>query len=194
MLIHIKFNDLYLTPLLNTLMESLDNISDSCNTDTTNYRLFHHVIQRSSFFSLFFLAIYSNNILAEETPNLAKPKIIVPEKISGVTTLSAEQVLETLISTSPPLLVDARIKQDRNYGYIESSISLPDIETNCNTLAKIVTTNKDESIIFYCNGVQCGRSVASIKIARSCGYHHLFWLKGGFAEWKDKGHQYVTHK
>ncbi len=143
---------------------------------------------------LFFLATYSNNIIAEETPNLARPKIIVPEKISGVTTLSAEQVLEMLMSEQPPLLVDARIKQDRDYGYIESSISLPDIETNCNTLTKIVSKNKNKPIIYYCNGVQCGRSVVSIKISRSCGYHHLLWFKGGFAEWKEKGYQYVTHK
>ena len=44
---------------------------------------------------------------------------------------------------------------------------------------------------FYCNGVQCGRSVVSIKVARSCGYHNLSWFKGGFAEWKEKGFQYI---
>jgi rhodanese-related sulfurtransferase len=190
-------------------MKPQNNTSDFCNTGTTNYRLFHRAAQYLSFFNLsflcasffslpllglFFLATYSNNIIAEETPNLAKPKIIVPEKISGVTTLSAEQVLEILMSEHPPLLVDARIKQDRDYGYIESSISLPDIETNCNTLTKIVSKNKNKPIIFYCNGVQCGRSVVSIKIARSCGYHHLSWFKGGFAEWKEKGYQYITHK
>ncbi len=137
---------------------------------------------------------YSNNAIAETTPNLAKPKIIVPDKISGIDTLSAEQVLETLISEQPALLVDARIKQDREYGYIESSINLPDIDTNCQSLSRTISKNKNKAIIFYCNGVQCGRSVISIKIARSCGYRNLSWFRGGFAEWKGKGYQYLTHK
>ncbi len=140
-----------------------------------------------------FLA-YSNSVIAETTPDLAKPKIIVPDKISGIDTLSAEQVLETLISEQPPLLVDARIRQDREYGYIESSINLPDIDTNCQSLARTISKNKNKAIIFYCNGVQCGRSVISIKIARSCGYKNLSWFRGGFAEWKEKGYQYLTHK
>ncbi len=135
-------------------------------------------------------AILSNSAFAKETPNLAKLKVVVPENIAGVNTVSAEQVIEILTSDKPPLLIDARIKEDRNYGYIESSISLPDIATNCNTLEKI-TTDKKQQLMFYCNGVQCGRSVVSIKIARSCGYHHLSWFRGGFAEWKEKGYQYI---
>ncbi len=135
-------------------------------------------------------AILSNSAFAKETPNLGKLKVIVPENIAGVNTVSAEQVIEILTSDKPPLLIDARIKEDRNYGYIESSISLPDIATNCNTLEKIIT-DKKQQLMFYCNGVQCGRSVVSIKIARSCGYHNLSWFRGGFAEWKEKGYQYI---
>lgn len=134
--------------------------------------------------------ILSNSAFARETPNLAKLKVVVPENIAGVNTVSAEQVIEILTSDKPPLLIDARIKEDRSYGYIESSISLPDIATNCNTLEKI-TTDKKQQLMFYCNGVQCGRSVVSIKIARSCGYHNLSWFRGGFAEWKEKGYQYI---
>ena len=113
--------------------------------------------------------------------------------IAGVETVNAEQVIEQLTSEHPPLLVDARIKKDRDYGHIESSVSLPDIETNCDTLDAI-NKDKNKHMMFYCNGVQCGRSVVSIKVARSCGYHNLSWFKGGFAEWKEKGYQYVKNK
>ena len=125
-----------------------------------------------------------------ETPNLDRPVVVVPEMIAGVNTVTAEQVMESLTSDSPPILVDARIRKDRDYGYIETSISLPDIETNCSTL-KGINTDKKKHMLFYCNGIQCGRSVVSIKVARSCGYHNLSWFRGGFAEWKDKGYQYV---
>ena len=126
-----------------------------------------------------------------ETPNLARTVVVVPEMIAGVNTVTAEEVIESLTSDSPPILVDARIRKDRDYGYIETSISLPDIETNCTTL-KNINVDKKKHIMFYCNGVQCGRSVVSIKVARSCGYHNLSWFRGGFAEWKDKGYQYVS--
>ena len=90
---------------------------------------------------------FSSDVNATETPNLTKPKVVVPEKI-------------------------------------------PDIDTNCETLNKI-TSDKSRHLMFYCNGLRCGRSVISLKIARSCGYHHLSWFKGGFSEWTEKGYQYI---
>ena len=144
-------------------------------------------------FFLISLLLPATSVIAEVAPNLTKPKVIVPEMIAGVETVSAEQVIEHLTSESPPFLVDARIKKDREYGYIESSVSLPDIETNCESLDAI-NKDKNKHMMFYCNGVQCGRSVVSIKVALSCGYHNLFWFKGGFAEWKEKGYQYVKNK
>lgn len=138
----------------------------------------------------FFTIAMVNSAYAADTPNLKKPTVVVPEKIAGVATVSAEDVIKSLISDDPIILIDARIEEDRNHGYIETSVSLPDIKTNCDTLEKI-TTDKNEHLMFYCNGIQCGRSVVSIKVARSCGYHNLSWFKGGFAEWKEKGYQYL---
>ena len=136
--------------------------------------------------------VFCSKLLAQETPNLARPKIVVPDQIAGVHIMNAEQVIQALSSKQPPILVDARIHDDRQFGFIESSISLPDIETNCQSLNNKITSDKKQSLMFYCNGVQCGRSVVAIKIARSCGYHNLSWFKGGFAEWKEKGYQYIT--
>lgn len=163
-----------------------DNVFKNFNMHNSKYKSSHFVLFIS-------LLITVTNAFAEDTPNLAKPKIVVPEMIAGVSTVSAEQVIETLTSDNPPILIDARIKKDRDFGYIESSISLPDIETNCDSL-KEITDDKDQNMMFYCNGVRCGRSVVSIKVARSCGYHNLSWFKGGFAEWQEKGYQYVKNK
>lgn len=150
----------------------------------------NRLIQPLLMFSALCLSV--QNAVAAETPNLARPKVVVPEMIAGVETVTAEQVIESLTSDSPPVLVDARIRKDRDYGHIETSISLPDIETNCSTLNNI-NADKDRHMLFYCNGIQCGRSVVSIKVARSCGYHNLSWFRGGFAEWKEKGYQYVKN-
>jgi len=150
-------------------------------------------IFRQLFFIALLLTVGSSTLLANETPNLNKARILVPEKIAGVTTMDAEQVIEILSADNPPILIDARIKEDREHGYIENSISLPDIETNCESLKKI-NREKDKHMLFYCNGIQCGRSVVAIKVARSCGYQNLYWFKGGFAEWKEKGYQYITKR
>jgi len=138
----------------------------------------------------FTVVILSTNLYAADTPSLTKTKVVVPEKIPGVETVNAEQLIEILTSDSPPILIDARITSDRLHGYIESSVGLPDIETNCDSLSNI-TADKNQPLMFYCNGVQCGRSVVSIKIARSCGFQRLSWFKGGFAEWNNKGYQYI---
>ena len=169
-------------------MQRRNNILDFFKPCISKYTLSFHIVL------LVTLIITSTtNILAQETPDLTRPKIVVPEKIASVITLNAEQLIEMLTSDNAPLLVDSRIKKDRRYGYIESSISLPDIETNCDSL-KTIIKDKKQHVVFYCNGVQCGRSVVSIKVARSCGYHNLFWFKGGFAEWNEKGYQYVKNK
>lgn len=151
------------------------------------------LVYSKRFISAVLLLLSSSATYSAEAPNLAKQHIIVPDKIAGVSTVSAEQVIKALTSDKPPLLIDARIKADREYGYIETSISLPDIDTNCETLRKIIT-DKNKYLMFYCNGVQCGRSVVSIKVALSCGYRNLLWFRGGFAEWKEKNYQYETDR
>jgi rhodanese-related sulfurtransferase len=130
---------------------------------------------------------------AGETPDLTRGRIIVPDEIPGVETLTAEGVIEKANSIDNLVIIDARINKDRAIGYIEGSRSLPDINTNCNTLTKQVA-DRQTPILFYCNGVKCGRSVVAIKIAKSCGYKNLSWFRGGFEEWKEKGYQFLTEE
>lgn len=130
---------------------------------------------------------------ADDTPDLTKGRIIVPDAIPGVATLSAEDVIEKANSVDRLVIIDARINKDRAIGYIEGSLSLPDINTNCTTLSNLVA-DRQTPLLFYCNGVKCGRSVVAIKIAKSCGYNNLSWFRGGFEEWKQKGYQFVTEE
>ena len=108
----------------------------------------------------------------------------------GVTTIEAEQLVK-LIRSNPELrLIDARIGSGHDKGHIEGSIHLIDIDTNCDSLARIIT-NKSNAVVFYCGSYQCGRSLNSIRIAKSCGYTNLYWFRGGFDEWKEKGYPYI---
>jgi rhodanese-related sulfurtransferase len=115
----------------------------------------------------------------------AAEKKDAPLLIPGTTKVFAEGILDLAEKIPDLLIIDARIRSDRQQGYIEGSISLPDIETSCATLAKVIPTKK-APVLFYCNGVKCGRSVNSSRTALECGYNNIYWFRGGFEEWKDK--------
>lgn len=111
---------------------------------------------------------------------------LTPETIDGTTKITAEKLIDLVDEFTDLVMIDARITEDRDQGYIEGSISLPNTTTTCDSLAKHVKT-KTTPTVYYCNGIKCGRSVASIGIAKKCGHTKIYWFRGGFEEWKAKG-------
>lgn len=122
---------------------------------------------------------------------LAEPVVEVPDHIDGATTLTAEELIELVNSRDDLLVIDSRLAGDRSFGYLEDSISLPDIDTDCDALEDLAA-DKQTAMAFYCNGVNCGRSVRAVEQARSCGYRALYWFKGGIQEWKEKNYPLVV--
>jgi rhodanese-related sulfurtransferase len=115
---------------------------------------------------------------------------VSPDSIPGTTKVDAEGVLELAEKNPDLVIVDARIRQDRLQGYIEGSVSLPDVDTSCESLARIIP-RKSTPVLFYCNGPKCGRSVRSSRKALDCGYTGVYWYRGGFEEWKNKNYPYL---
>jgi len=109
-----------------------------------------------------------------------------PASIPGTTVVNAEQIIELVTKNSSVVLIDSRKTSDRNKGYIEGSIGLQDTDTTADTLAKYVKT-KTTPVLFYCNGVKCGRSGKASKIALKAGYKTIYWFRGGWDEWASKG-------
>ena len=75
---------------------------------------------------------------------------IAPESIPGVTRVDAEGVLALVEKTPQLVIIDARIAMDRRQGHLEGSVSLPDVETNCASLARVISA-KDRPVLFYLN-------------------------------------------
>lgn len=123
------------------------------------------------------------------SPWATPPPPITPGYIAGSTIINAERLIE-LANEPPALIIDSRIRGDRKQGYIETSVSLPDIDTNCDSLARLIP-GKANPVLFYCNGVKCGRSSKAVKIAVDCGYRNIYWFRGGFQEWLAKGYPYL---
>lgn len=107
------------------------------------------------------------------------------------TTIDAEGLIELSSRQQQITIIDSRIAEDRQLGHISGSISLPDIETNCRSLAA-VAEDKAQPLAFYCNGVMCGRSLKAVKVANTCGYSSLYWFRGGYTEWTRKNYPVET--
>jgi len=113
-----------------------------------------------------------------------------PEAIDGATRISAEELIELANRRDDLVIIDSRIGGDRKQGYLEGSVSLPEGETNCATIAKRVPS-RDIPVVFYCNGVRCNRSGRAVAAAVTCGYRDIYWFRGGFEEWIAKGYPYL---
>lgn len=116
-----------------------------------------------------------------------EPKIRSPEFIDGVTKVDAEGVIDLLGKSASLQIIDSRLTENRSFGYIEGSVSLPDSDTNCTTLSEKLP-DKSQPALFYCNGPKCGRSAVALKIALACGYKTLYWFRGGIEEWRGKNY------
>lgn len=118
-------------------------------------------------------------------------KAPAPAEIAGATRVDAEGLISLVEKIPGLVLIDSRVAPDRRQGYIEGSLSLPDEATNCESLARLIA-KKDAAVLFYCNGVKCGRSVVAIGIAQKCGYTNIYWFRGGFEEWLAKRYPVVN--
>ena len=110
----------------------------------------------------------------------------VAQFIDGTVRVSAEEMIDLVEQYDELVIIDSRKKSDVAKGFIEGSISLPNTETNSGSLAKHVAS-KSTPVLFYCNGIKCGRSVKAAKIAIAEGYSKIYWFRGGMQEWEAKG-------
>ena len=105
-------------------------------------------------------------------------------------TIDSENLIELYQSVPDLRIVDSRHREDHVLGHIELSRNLPMGATNCKSLSQLVV-DQDTAMVFYCNGSDGDASIEALKIASSCGYKRLFWLRGGFIEWQDKDYPFV---
>jgi len=111
---------------------------------------------------------------------------LTPESIAGTTKVTAEDVIDLVGKFDDLVIIDARTKKDNSAGWIEGAISLPDTETTPQSLTQHVPS-KSTPVVFYCNGIKCGRSVKSCKLTVAEGYTNVYWFRGGWGEWTAKG-------
>jgi rhodanese-related sulfurtransferase len=117
-------------------------------------------------------------------PTLAD-KPLAPDSVPGTLRVSAEQVVELILSTPKLVAIDSRHADEFAKGHIEGAINLLDTDTTSESLARH-THGKDIPVLFYCNGERCLRSSNAAKTAVSAGYRKVYWFRGGWTEWVEK--------
>ena len=130
------------------------------------------------------LAMLLTLLLASPLAHADKP--LAPDTIPGTTLITAEQLVE-LINTTPGLIIiDARLHDEYAKGHIEGSLFMLDTDMTPEKLCNMVRT-RETPVVFYCNGERCKRSTNAASKAVSWGYRRIFWFRGGWREWTNKG-------
>lgn len=116
---------------------------------------------------------------------------LAPLEIEGATTVDAAGVI-ALVEQRPNLVIlDNRSQADYDAGHIEGAVRLidTDIASEADLLAH---ADKDVPVLFYCNGLRCGRAANAAIKAVSYGYTDVHYYALGMEEWKQQGLPLVT--
>jgi rhodanese-related sulfurtransferase len=106
-----------------------------------------------------------------------------PLQIRGAKTVDYKGVVE-LITTTPDLIViDNRKQADFDSGHIEGAFNILDTDMTKELLAD-AARSKETPVLFYCNGVKCGRAANATAKAVEWGYANVFYYAEGIHEWK----------
>jgi len=147
------------------------------------------MILRHTYFTIsklfiYILVFFSSNLSADEKP-------YAPENIPGATSVSAEEVVDLILSNPDIVIIDSRKKTEYLKGHIEGAINILNTELALDDL-KTIAPDKTQTVLFYCNGARCLRSSDSINKAVKWGYTNIFWFRGGWEEWKEKRLPVIT--
>lgn len=109
-----------------------------------------------------------------------------PMQIKGATTVNARQIFDLLDKYPSLVILDNRKDEDFAAGHIEGAFRLIDTEVGSETLVKHIAS-KDTPVLFYCNGVKCGRAAKATEKAVGLGYSKVFYYALGMDEWSKEG-------
>jgi len=113
---------------------------------------------------------------------LSAPLLAAGDEFKTITT---EGLKELLDGKKDFILVDARTKEEYQEAHIGQAVNIQ--EKNFGELAVLLPADKNSLLVFYCNGVKCGKSKKVATKAQSAGYTNILIYLEGFPVWEEKG-------
>ena len=107
-----------------------------------------------------------------------------PMEIKGATTVDSKKVIELILNIPGLVVVDTRTKSDFESGHIEGAVNILDTEIASGNLLKAAVSSKATPVLFYCNGVRCGRAANATAQAVELGYSQVYYYALGINDWK----------
>lgn len=119
-----------------------------------------------------------------------------PKVLPGATVINAGEAKKLL--EQGVVIYDTRVEHEYQESHIKGAISLPykensskevdfDSSVDAWDLSKL-PKDKSTSIILSCNGPECWKSYKSAKQAVEAKFSKVYWFRGGYPEWKEKGY------
>lgn len=107
-----------------------------------------------------------------------------PLSVRGASTIPTEMA-KTLFDKGA-LFVDVRNAARFGQGRIASAVNL-DLNGALTAGALEKLAEKDKELVFYCDGVECGRSAIATKLAVDWGYTKVYYYRSGWPSWQKAG-------
>ena len=116
----------------------------------------------------------------------AVPSFAAGQQKDGFRTITTEE-LRTLLETSRPrpLVIDARTPEEYEEVHIKDAVNIP--VAKLETDPSLLPVDRATRLIFYCNGVKCGKSKKAAKLATDWGYGDVSVYGEGMPVWEEKG-------
>jgi rhodanese-related sulfurtransferase len=102
---------------------------------------------------------------------------------STVTTEELNKMLDS--GKNAPLVIDARNPEEYDEVHIKNAVNIPVAKLEKNPA--LLPADKQQRIVFYCNGIKCGKSKKAAQIAAAQGYPNLMVYAEGMPVWEEKG-------
>ena len=117
-----------------------------------------------------------------------------PSQLPGVTIVTAPEVVALQQRGVP--VVDVRIAKEYQEKHIRGAISIPYGEKSLKDVAFDAAVDewagpqlldKNQPVIFHCNGAECWKSYKAARVAVAKGFKSVYWFRGGYPEWEIGG-------
>lgn len=103
-----------------------------------------------------------------------------PMQVDGAVTISTKQAKSLM--NQGVTFIDVRGITDYQTRHIQWAIHL-DLKLDLTEASLLNTVQKQQPLVFYCNGDHCQRSAIASQKAIKWGWTHVFYYRGGFPAW-----------
>lgn len=110
-----------------------------------------------------------------------------PEAIQGATTVNAEGVIDLIMNNPGLVILDNRRESDYAAGHIEGAVRLIDTDITGPDVLAAHAGPAETPVLFYCNGLSCGRAANAVQMAVGWGYSNVHYYALGMQEWNALG-------